>query len=233
MNSIVKPVLVISAVAVFGGCAADSSHDHSVLDQAYSMSELDAYVGARLAEAPDPDRIESLTSLAEAIAATENPQVTFICTHNSRRSHMAQIWAQVGAEHFGLKNVETFSGGTEATAFNPRAVAALQRAGLKITKTGDDNNPQYKVDSGSGEPMDCFSKRFGDFPNPQSDFIAVMTCSSADEACPIVPGAAARVSVPYIDPKLSDGTDSEAATYDERCADIAREMLWVMKRVAE
>src|SRR5688572_3267176 len=71
--------------------------------------------------------------------------LNFVCTHNSRRSHISQIWAQTAAHYYGIGNVETFSGGTEATAFNPRAVEAMKRAGFDVAIIKDDKNPVYKV----------------------------------------------------------------------------------------
>ena len=58
-----------------------------------------------------------------------------------------------------------------------------------------------------------------------------MSCSQADRNCPLVPGCAARIALPYDDPKDFDGTDREAAMYDERCRQIAREMLFVFSQV--
>lgn len=155
-------------------------------------------------------------------------KLNFICTHNSRRSHLAQIWTAVAAAHYGIDGIETYSGGTEATAFNPRAVAALKRAGLEVENPGGDN-PLYKVwfDDDS-DPMICFSKTFDDPFNPDSDFAAIMTCSDADENCPFVPGAEFRKPVTYRDPKESDGTDQEAEVYNERCRQIASEMFYMM-----
>lgn len=160
-------------------------------------------------------------------------RLLFICTHNSRRSHMAEHWARAAAAMKGLSGIETFSGGTEATAFNPRSVAALRRSGFEIEPvegTGADN-PVYRVRHGQGEGVRAFSKVYSQAPNPKEDFAAVMTCSSADESCPYVIGAAARVPTPYEDPKVSDGTLEEAETYDERVAQIAREMLYLMSLV--
>ena len=48
-----------------------------------------------------------------------------------------------------------------------------------------------------------------------------MVCNDADQKCPTVPGATDRFAIPFVDPKVSDGTEAEAATYDERCAQIA------------
>ena len=36
---------------------------------------------------------------------SEDIRLNFICTHNSRRSHLAQVWAQTMAEYFNYKNV--------------------------------------------------------------------------------------------------------------------------------
>jgi hypothetical protein len=132
-----------------------------------------------------------------------------------------------------VDGVETYSGGTEATAFNPRAVAALQRAGFRIeTSEPEAENPRYTVSiTENGPTLEAFSKRYMDPPNPTAGFAAIMTCSDADEACPFVRGADFRIAVPYVDPKVSDGTPEEAATYDERSRQIATEMLYVFSRV--
>lgn len=177
-------------------------------------------------------RKEDLRKVADYIRTKQEngkiAKLNFICTHNSRRSHLAQIWTAVAAAHYRVDGIETYSGGTEATAFNPRAVAALKRAGLEVENPGGDN-PLYKVwfDDDS-DPMICFSKTFDDPFNPNSDFAAIMTCSDADENCPFVPGAEFRKPVTYRDPKESDGTDQEAEVYNERCRQIASEMFYMM-----
>jgi arsenate reductase (thioredoxin) len=177
------------------------------------------------------ERKEQLQQLAEYMrncTRTDTPiKLTFICTHNSRRSHMAHLWAAVAATRYGIESVETFSGGTEVTAFNPRAVDAMRRAGFSIEKLDDSNNPKYRVVfSDQVAPQICFSKNYADAPNPARDFCAVMTCSSADQQCPNVQGARCRIAISYEDPKISDGTSGEAAKYNERSAQIAREMLY-------
>ena len=160
-------------------------------------------------------------------------RLLFICTHNSRRSHMGQLWAAAAAGYFDIGGVETYSGGTEATAFNPRAVAALQRAGFGIEASDPAaENPKYAVSLGGGLPdLEAYSKRYMDPPNPTEGFVAVMTCSDADKACPFVAGSDLRIALPYVDPKVSDGTPEEAATYDERSRQIAREMVYLFSRV--
>jgi hypothetical protein len=58
-----------------------------------------------------------------------------------------------------------------------------------------------------------------------------MTCTSADESCPVVLGAAKRVATPYDDPKAFDGTADEAKMYDERCKQIATETFYVFSKL--
>ena len=201
--------------------------------------DLLVYLEARQAEfdlIPE-DRKADLAKVAdyarERLSRSELAKLTFICTHNSRRSHLSQIWAQVGAEFYGLSGVETYSGGTEATAFNPRAVAALRRCGLKIVAdVPEASNPRYSVFvSDKARPQTCFSKVYDAPPNPKSEFCAIMTCSEADKACPLVRGCEVRIPIRYEDPKAADNTNEESQRYDERSAQICREMLYIMSAV--
>jgi len=146
---------------------------------------------------------------------------------------MCQLWAATAAAYFGVPHVENFSGGTEVTAFNARAVAALRRAGFGIDEPAPTQNPRYRVRFHSAGPeLECFSKVYRDATNPRSDFCAVMTCSQADKQCPIVAGASERIALPFDDPKAFDGTPQETSKYDERCQQIARELLFVFSQVA-
>ncbi|MGB0369530.1 MAG: hypothetical protein ACPGD8_09000 [Flavobacteriales bacterium] len=169
--------------------------------------------------------------VAEKAKLGETANLTFICTHNSRRSQFGQVWAAVAAAKFGVGNVQTFSGGTEETAFNKRAVEACKRAGLKIEGTVG-TNPRYSVRfSDSVGALDCYSKTFDNPSNPQLGFAAIMTCSDADENCPIIHGAEFRASLTYDDPKVADRTAEETAKYDERCKQIATEMLYLFSKI--
>ncbi len=209
-----------------------------------AMSSLDPQVrqfleqrAEEFAQIPAARRseLEELASYIQRCQAEDRTaRLVFICTHNSRRSHLAQIWARVAAASYGVQQVETYSGGTEATALNPRAVAALQRAGLHITASPEPaDNPRYMVVySMDLQPLLCYSKVFSEAPNPTSGFCAVMTCSEADAACPLVPGSELRVAISYIDPKLADGSPEESAVYDERCRQICREMMYLLSQAA-
>ncbi|MBR9775597.1 MAG: protein-tyrosine-phosphatase [Cytophagales bacterium] len=200
--------------------------------------ELSKYIETVKAgmEAIPQDRKNQLKKIALFVKtkkqSNEDANLTFICTHNSRRSHMSQIWASTAANYYNIAyGINTFSGGTEATAFNPRAVAAMQRAGFAVENPGGDN-PHYKVTFATeGAELECFSKKYDDPTNINENFVAVMTCSEADKNCPFIPGATLRVPIPYEDPKIADNTDQEASKYDERCLQIATEMFYLMSQV--
>lgn len=161
------------------------------------------------------------------IASQQRINLTFICTHNSRRSHLGQVWAQVAVAYFRVKNVYCFSGGTEATACNPRTIAAFQRAGLEVVQTTESENPVYEISfDNSAKPIIAFSKVYDQASNPNRGFAAIMTCDHAEANCPFISGAEKRLPIMYIDPKTSDDTPEESATYDARCRQIATEIKW-------
>ena len=188
----------------------------------------------------DAEREANLLDLAAWIEERHSDglsaELIFVCTHNSRRSHISQLWTQAAAAHMGLNNVMTYSGGTEATAFNPRAVNALISHGFVIEESelvlNSDNIVYNTTFSTRAESIQSFSKRFDHETNPTADFAAVMVCSTADQSCPVVNGADTRISIPYVDPKRSDGTPDETATYLAKSEEIGREMVWMLKQVS-
>ena len=175
---------------------------------------------------------EIVASITAQLEADKPAQLTFICTHNSRRSHMSQIWAQTAARYYGLDKVQAFSGGTEATACNCRTVTAMRRAGFDIKDATTGDNPIYLVRYAEDRaPIRAYSKIYNSDANPKRDFIALMTCSVADKSCPVVEGAIARHAIHYADPRLCDDTPTETSAYNERCREIAREMFYIMSEV--
>lgn len=172
--------------------------------------------------------------IKEKLISSKKVCLVFICTHNSRRSHLAQIWAQAAAYYYKIENVHTFSGGTEKTSFNISAVKALKKAGFKIKADIGGRNPKYAVRYAKRvEPLICFSKTYDTVQNSCLGFVAIMTCSDADEACPTVGGAEYRTSLTYEDPKIFDGTANEDSAYEERSLQIGREMLYVFSRIVQ
>jgi len=188
------------------------------------------------AENISAERKEVLMSLITYIkykqSKGETVRLNFICTHNSRRSHLSQIWAQTMAYHFGMKDVFCYSGGTEATAMFPKVAETLAKQGFDILQLSEAPNPVYAVKFAPNEhPVICFSKEYNHVFNPSRSYGAVVTCNSADEACPIVFGAEARFPVKYDDPKVFDNTDLMDAKYAERSLQIGEEMWYVFRKV--
>ena len=171
-------------------------------------------------------RKEELKRVSKYIKTHENAQLIFVCTHNSRRSHFAQVWAGISASYYGLVSTHYYSAGTESTAFNPNAIEALVRAGLRVERSEHTENPDYFLDFGGENSIKCFSKTINHESLPKSNFAAIMTCDHAEENCPFLPGADLRISLTYEDPKISDGTSRVEEIYDERCAQIAREVFY-------
>ncbi|MBV6881167.1 protein-tyrosine-phosphatase [Epilithonimonas ginsengisoli] len=173
--------------------------------------------------------IDHLQNKAEA---NQTIRLNFICTHNSRRSHLSQIWAQTMAYHFNIKNVFCYSGGTEATAMFPKVAETLENQGFQIQMLSDNENPVYAVKYADNEaPIICFSKEYSNDFNPKKEFGAIMTCNNADEGCPLVIGAEARFPIKYNDPKSSDNTPEQTQIYAERSLQIATEMFYVFSQI--
>lgn len=167
------------------------------------------------------------------IKANKPIRLNFICTHNSRRSHLSQIWAQTMATFYNINNVSCYSGGTEATAMFPKVGETLNNQGFKIIKLSEEDNPVYSIKFSENEPsVIAFSKQFSDDFNPASEFAAIMTCSSADKGCPMVFGCDSRIAITYEDPKKSDGTPKQTQTYLERSLQIATEMKFVFSSLS-
>lgn len=153
--------------------------------------------------------------LRDKVAQSAPIQLNFICTHNSRRSCFAQIWAQVLAKHFGLKNVTCYSGGTEATALHTQVIKTFQSSGLQIEQLSSGPNPKYHIGYADDEkPILGFSKIWDHDYNPKSNFAAIMTCAAASANCPVISGAEKRISIPFEDPKRYDNTERQAAEYN-------------------
>ncbi len=169
-----------------------------------------------------------------SLKAANNQQIrlNFICTHNSRRSHLAQVWAQTLAYHFNIKNVFCYSGGTESTALFPMVAETLNTHGFQTQLLSEGNNPVYSIKYAENEhPIIGYSKKLVDTFNPKSEFAAIMTCSDADGSCPLIEGAASRIPITYEDPKKFDHTPLEAEKYSERSLQIATELFYVFSQI--
>jgi len=166
------------------------------------------------------------------VNAGQPSNLNFICTHNSRRSHLAQVWAQAAAMYFEVPNVNCYSGGTEETALFPVVAETLIKQGFHIFKIAEGANPVYAIKySPNAMPIVGFSKNYDHPFNPITAFVAILTCSQADGGCPFIAGADQRIPITYEDPKISDPTPQQAQVYSERSLEIAKEMCYVFSQI--
>ena len=198
--------------------------------------EIENVISTLNFESISVERIAILQPLIDFIQTKVNNQqevrLNLICTHNSRRSHLSQVWVQTAAAHYDIKNVCCYSGGTEATAMFPMAVKTLAKQGFQIKTIAEGNNPIYAIKYSQNEhPVIGFSKTFDDVFNPKSDFAAIMTCSSADQGCPFIAGAEKRFPITFEDPKAFDNTPQQAQKYEERSVQIATEIFYVFSQI--
>jgi arsenate reductase len=176
--------------------------------------------------------LQPLVDFIQSKHDTQNEiRLNFICTHNSRRSHLSQVWAQAAAAHYKISQVVCYSGGTEATAMFPMAAKTLENAGFQIQMLSEGKNSVYAIKyNQNSHPIICFSKTFDDPFNPQSEFAAILTCSSADQGCPFIAGAEKRIPITFEDPKAFDNTPIQAEKYQERSVQIATELFYVFSQ---
>lgn len=182
------------------------------------------------------DRKTSLQPLVDYIqekfTKKETIRLNFICTHNSRRSHLSQVWAQTAALYFKIPSVVCYSGGTEATALFPKVAETLEATGFKIQQLSQEQNPVYAIKYAENEhPVIGFSKRFDADFNPETHFAAIMTCSQADQGCPFIAGAEKRIPITFEDPKAFDGTPQQTEQYNARSLQIAEELCYVFSKI--
>jgi arsenate reductase len=200
------------------------------------FKEIEKVVSEISPDSISAERRSVLQPLMEFIQSKVSYQqeirLNFICTHNSRRSHLSQIWAQTMAHYFDIKNVFCYSGGTETTALFPMVAETLQNSGFQIKKISEGKNPVYSLKYAENKhPIICFSKKLDDDFNPKSEFAAILTCNSANEACPFVFGAEQRIPITFEDPKEFDNTPQQAEKYAERSLQIATEMFYVFSQI--
>jgi len=161
-------------------------------------------------------------------------KLNFICTHNSRRSHLSQVWAQALGYFYNIKKLFCYSGGTESTALFPAAAKALEASGFKVDSQTQTKNPLYAIGFAAQQPpIKGFSKTYDHVENPKTAFAAILTCSQADNDCPYISGAEVRIPLPFEDPKAFDNTSQQAEKYRERSLQIATELKYVFSNIKQ
>ena len=173
------------------------------------------------------------TAISHSLIEDGSVNLNFICTHNSRRSQLAQVWGSFAAHLFKIAGIKSFSGGTAVTSFFRNTIATLQEVGFEFQLIDfSHENPKYHIRfKESLQPIVGFSKLYDDLQNKRP-FMAITTCSSADENCPFIPDATDRFHLPFNDPKAFDGTDQQDEKYLETNRQIAGEIHFIFAAIA-
>lgn len=157
------------------------------------------------------------------------PKLNFICTHNSRRSQLCQFWASFFSNYYNIK-CEVYSGGTVETEVHKSVLNNISDYGFNISFK-ECNNPIYSIKFKNQNLGNYFSKFYYNFENPKNEFAAIMTCSDAENNCPVVEGSEIKFSLPYEDPKKYDKSKNEKNEYKKTSETIASEMNYLFKTI--
>ena len=112
-------------------------------------------------------------------------KVLFLCTHNSARS---QMMAEGLLRHHAGDRFEVYSAGTEAAFVRPQATEVMNEIGIDILRQKCKTLQGYL-----GQPFDY----------------VITVCDTANEACPVFPGAKRRLHWSFEDPVAAVGSEGE------------------------
>lgn len=127
-------------------------------------------------------------------------KVLFLCTENACRSQMAEGLVN----HYLAGKVKAWSAGVAPTRVNPRAVQVMAELGLDISRQR--------------------AKSIADLGDQQFDLVITL-CDSAQQQCPIFPGATQVIHLGFPDPARATGSDAEIMAAFRRVRDDMREQL--------
>lgn len=184
------------------------------------------------------DRKQQLRTIANFIISeiqlSKQVNLNYICTHNSRRSQLSNVWSSYAANYYNIDIIDSFSGGTAVTSFYRNTVKTLQQVGFifKLSEFSH-HNPVYSIEyENCKKPIKAFSKLYNDDFNA-IPFIAITTCTDADENCPFISEAIQRFHLPFNDPKNFDNTLYAQEKYLETNKQIAGEIHFMFKNIAQ
>ena len=173
---------------------------------------------------------EIVLEINEIFNNKKNLNFLFVCTHNSRRSQFANVWAEIAATFYNLNSIKSYSCGTEKSIVSKNTIEALEDLGLKIHNHPNINNA-FHAFYGKELFIDVFSKKYSDSSISKENTIAIMTCTDADQNCPIIPYAKNRISLNFKDPKRFDNTSYFRMEYQKTAKEIATEIFYIFSKI--
>ena len=188
------------------------------------MSSLDKYID-NLDEVILRDyqksRVKKISQELSGVINSCN-KIVFMCTHNSRRSQLSEVWANILSNRLNLK-LSFFSAGTEKTKVYKEVIETLCRVGVDINKEGKLNL--------TSNTINIYSKTLDEIK--EDKFIGIMNCSDAEKHCPLDPRSKKNIKLFYDDPKKYDRTTKESDEYDRTCRLIASELNAIFKLLVD
>ncbi|MBI3039288.1 arsenate reductase ArsC [bacterium] len=140
---------------------------------------------------------------AKADPPNHRQSILFLCTGNSCRSQMAEGWGRfLMGESFDF-----YSAGVLKKGLNPKAVKAMQEAGVDISSQT--------------------SKLIAELPIQTFDFV-ISLCENAGENCPFHPSKVKMVHHPFDDPpamEKPEASEEENLKNYRRVRDEIREFV--------
>ena len=172
---------------------------------------------------PEKDKknyLDDVVSKIEKILPITN-NIVFLCTHNSRRSQLCQVWGSILSKIYNI-DLKFNSAGTEKTEVYKTVFYCFSNVGVEIK----DSKVFYRDLS-----LSLNSKVLEEI---QSDkFISIMTCSDAEKSCPSDSRSIKNISMTYQDPKVFDYTEKEKDEYLKTSKLIAKELNYVLKKLVD
>jgi len=160
-----------------------------------------------------------ISKIQKSLKITNN--IVFLCTHNSRRSQLCQVWGIILSKIYNI-DLKFNSAGTEKTEVNKNILYCFSHIGLEVKG----NKIIYEDLS-----ISLHSKLLDEIqPNK---FISIMTCSDAEKSCPSDSRSIKNISMTYQDPKVFDYKEKEKDEYLKTSKLIAKELNYVLKKLVD
>ncbi len=153
---------------------------------------------------PNQKRKKRLDNIASVINENLNKtrSIVFLCTHNSRRSQICEVWGKVFAEIY-RKKININSAGAFKTVVHSQVYESIVKCGLVVDNKKEIffDKKKFKLNS---KTIDSLTMK---------NFIAVMTCSNAEKSCPNDPRSIRNIKMFFNDPRIYDETDKMSREY--------------------
>ena len=171
---------------------------------------------------PNQKRKKRLDNIASVINENLNKtrSIVFLCTHNSRRSQICEVWGKVFAEIY-RKKININSAGAFKTVVHSQVYESIVKCGLIVNNKKEIffDKKKFKLNSKTTDSI------------TMKNFIAVMTCSDTEKSCPHDSRSVRNIKMFFNDPRIYDETDKMSREYLKTTTYIAEELNYIFKNI--